>query len=163
MNKKILITFVIVFVFVIFLLIGWNLYVELEPSYNGLEFMIPLVCKKEVITLSDSDFFDYEKLEKLYLSKRQSQKILSKIESNNNWVKGEIDQNLVKIMKNYSSENIYNQIPYIKNKYWIFTNRSNGAKDKHSIDEVIRDIYYSVSFGIFDIDNNILYYYEYER
>ena len=163
MNKKILITFVIVFVFVIFLLIGWNLYVELEPSYNGLEFMIPLVCKKEVITLSDSDFFNYEKLEKLYLSKRQSQKILSKIESNNNWVKGEIDQNLVKIMKNYSSENIYNQIPYIKNKYWIFTNRSNGAKDKHSIDEVIRDIYYSVSFGIFDIDNNILYYYEYER
>ena len=163
MNKKILITFVIVFVFVIFLLIGWNLYVELEPSYKGLEFMIPLVCKKEVITLSDSDFFNYEKLEKLYLSKRQSQKILSKIESNNNWVKGEIDQNLVKIMKNYSSENIYNQIPYIKNKYWIFTNRSNGAKDKHSIDEVIRDIYYSVSFGIFDIDNNILYYYEYER
>lgn len=163
MNKKILIIFIIVFIIIIFLLIGWNLYVEIEPSYKALEFVIPLFCKREVITLSNEKFFDYEKLEKFYLSKRQSQKILQKIENNSNWKKGEIDQNLAKIMKNYSRENIYNQIPYINNKYWIFTNRSNGAKDKHSIEEVIRDIYYSVSFGIFDIDNNILYYYEYER
>lgn len=47
--------------------------------------------------------------------------------------------------------------------YWIFTNRSNGAEDKHSIEEVINTLYYSISFGVFDVDNNILYYYEYER
>ncbi len=163
MKKKILITLIIIFTISVFLIIGWDLYAEIEPSYKGLEFIIPLICKREVTTLSEGEFFDDEKLEKLYLSTRQAKKILNKIENNSDWIKGEIDEKLIKIMKKYSREDIYNKIPYIKNKYWIFTNRSNGAKDKHSIDEVISDLYYSVSFGVFDIDNNILYYYEYER
>lgn len=163
MKKKILITLIIIFTISVFLIIGWDLYAEIEPSYKGLEFIIPLICKKEVTTLSEGEFFDDEKLEKMYLSTRQAKKILNKIENNSDWIKGEIDEKLIKIMKRYSREDIYNKIPYIKNKYWIFTNRSNGAKDKHSIDEVISDLYYSVSFGVFDIDNNILYYYEYER
>lgn len=163
MKKKILITLIIIFTISVFLIIGWDLYAEIEPSYKGLEFIIPLICKREVTTLSEGEFFDDEKLEKLYLSTRQAKKILNKIENNSDWIKGEIDEKLIKIMKRYSREDIYNKIPYIKNKYWIFTNRSNGAKDKHSIDEVISDLYYSVSFGVFDIDNNILYYYEYER
>ena len=163
MKKKILITLIIIFTISVFLIIGWDLYAEIEPSYKGLEFIIPLICKREVTTLSEGEFFDDEKLEKMYLSTRQAKKILNKIENNSGWIKGEIDEKLIKIMKRYSREDIYNKIPYIKNKYWIFTNRSNGAKDKHSIDEVISDLYYSVSFGVFDIDNNILYYYEYER
>ena len=163
MKKKILITLIIIFSIIGFLIISWDLYAEIEPSYKGLEFIIPLICKREVTTLSEGEFFDDEKLEKMYLSTRQAKKILNKIENNSDWIKGEIDEKLIKIMKRYSREDIYNKIPYIKNKYWIFTNRSNGAKDKHSIDEVISDLYYSVSFGVFDIDNNILYYYEYER
>ena len=163
MKKKILITLIIIFTISVFFIIGWDFYAEIEPSYKGLEFIIPLICKREVTTLSEGEFFDDEKLEKLYLSTRQAKKILNKIENNSDWIKGEIDEKLIKIMKRYSREDIYNKIPYIKNKYWIFTNRSNGAKDKHSIDEVISDLYYSVSFGVFDIDNNILYYYEYER
>ena len=163
MKKKILITLIIIFTISVFFIIGWDLYAEIEPSYKGLEFIIPLICKREVTTLSEGEFFDDEKLEKMYLSTRQAKKILNKIENNSDWIKGEIDEKLIKIMKRYSREDIYNKIPYIKNKYWIFTNRSNGAKDKHSIDEVISDLYYSVSFGVFDIDNNILYYYEYER
>ena len=163
MKKKILITLIIIFTISVFFIIGWDLYAEIEPSYKGLKFIIPLICKREVTTLSEGEFFDDEKLEKLYLSTRQAKKILNKIENNSDWIKGEIDEKLIKIMKRYSREDIYNKIPYIKNKYWIFTNRSNGAKDKHSIDEVISDLYYSVSFGVFDIDNNILYYYEYER
>ena len=163
MKKKILITLIIIFTISVFLIIGWDLYAEIEPSYKGLEFIIPLICKRKVTTLSEGEFFDDEKLEKLYLSTGQAKKILNKIENNSDWIKGEIDEKLIKIMKRYSREDIYNKIPYIKNKYWIFTNRSNGAKDKHSIDEVISDLYYSVSFGVFDIDNNILYYYEYER
>ncbi len=163
MNKKILIIFIIILSIICFLIVGWNLYVEIEPSYKGLEFLIPLICKREVITLSHGEIFDEEKLEKLYLSTWQIKRILNKIENNSAWINGEIDEKLIKIMQRYSRENIYNKIPYIKNKYWIFTNRSNGAKDKHSIEEVLDDLYYSVSFGIFDIDNNILYYYEYER
>lgn len=163
MKKKVLITSIIIISIILFLIIAWELFVEIEPAYKGLEFVIPIFCKREVITLEHGDFFDEEKLEKLYLSKWQAKKILNKIENNSNWKKGEIDEKLTTIMKRYSREDIYNNIPYIENKYWIFTNRSNGAKDKHSIEEVISDLYYTVSFGVFDIDNNILYYYEYER
>ena len=64
----------------------------------------------------------------------------------------------------HTREEIFYQIPNIENYYWIFTNRSNGVEDKHSIDELIEDgLYYAISFGILDIDNNILYYYEYDK
>lgn len=163
MKKKILIASIIIFTIIAILIIGWDLYVEIEPSYKGLEFIIPLVCKREVITLSNENFFDEEKLEKLYLSNWQAKRVLKNIENNSNWIKGEIDETVEERLKFYTREDIYNKIPYIENKYWIFTNRSNGAKDKHSIEEVMNTIYYSVSFGVFDVDNNILYYYEYER
>ena len=163
MKKKILIASIIIFTIIAILIIGWDLYVEIEPSYKGLEFIIPLVCKREIITLSNENFFDEEKLEKLYLSNWQAKRVLKNIENNSNWIKGEIDETVKERLKFYTREDIYNKIPYIENKYWIFTNRSNGAEDKHSIEEVMNTIYYSVSFGVFDVDNHILYYYEYER
>lgn len=163
MKKKILISSIIIFTIISILIIGWDLYVEIETSYKGLEFIIPLICKREVITLSHGEFFDEEKLEKLYLSNWQAKRILKNIENNRNWIKGEIDETVDERLKFYTREDIYNKIPYTENKYWIFTNRSNGAKNKHSIEEVTNTIYYSVSFGLFDVDKNILYYYEYER
>ena len=51
MKKKILITLIIIFTISVFLIIGWDLYAEIEPSYKGLEFIIPLICKREVATL----------------------------------------------------------------------------------------------------------------
>jgi hypothetical protein len=144
--------------------VSWNLYCEIEPSYKGLEFVIPLICKREVITLTEGGFFDYEKLEKLYLSKRQSKKVLNEIKNNSNWKKGEVDEIIDERLNFFSRENIYNKIPNVKNKYWIFTNRNNGVKDKHSMEELIETrLYYAISFGLFDIDNNILYYYQYDR
>ncbi|MBO6244082.1 MAG: hypothetical protein J6O41_05935 [Clostridia bacterium] len=55
-------------------------------------------------------------------------------------------------------------LPSIENYYWIFTNRSHGVENKHSVDELLEDgMYYAISFGILDIDNCILYYYEYDK
>lgn len=164
MKKKILIISSVIAIILVIMVISWDLYVEIESSYKGLEFIIPLICKREVITLSKGDFFDYEKLEKMYLSKWQSKRILQKIENNPSWIKGEIDGKVEEKLKLFTREDIYNKIPDIENKYWIFTNRSNGVKDKHSIDETInKRMYYAISFGVFDIDNNILYYYEYDK
>lgn len=163
MKKKVLIACIIVTVIFVAMIIGWDLYVEIETTYKGLEFVIPILCKREVTTLSYNDLFDDEKLEKIYLSKGQAKRLLEKIEDNSNWIKGEIDEKVEERLKFYTREDIYNKIPYVENKYWIFTNRSGLAKDKHSIDEVINTMYYAVSFGVFDIDNNILYYYQYDR
>ena len=158
MNKKILIASAIIFVILIMSIIGWSLYVEIDTTYKGLEFVIPIFCKREVTKLSYNDLFDEEKLEKMYLSKGQAKRVLENIESNSNWIKGDIDEKAEERLKFYTREEIYNKIPYIENKYWIFTNRSGLAKDKHSIDEVINTMYYAVSVGVFDVDNNILYY-----
>ncbi len=163
MKKKILIALIIVFTILVSLAITWDLFVEIDTTYKGLEFVIPIFCKRDVTTLSYNDFFDYEKLEKMYLSKGQSKRILEDIEHNGNWIKGEIDEVVEERLKFYTREDIYNKIPYIENKYWIFTNRSNGAEDKHSIQEVINTMYYAVSFGVYDVDKSILYYYQYDR
>ena len=88
----------------------------------------------------------------------------NKIEKNENWKKEKIDERLEERLKFHTREEIYNKIPNIENAYWIFTNRSNGIKDKHSVDELLEDgMYYAISFGILDLNNNILYYYEYDR
>ena len=166
MKKKLFISLVIIFavlVFLVLLVIGWSIYVEINLTYKGLEVVVPIFCKRDVIKLSNGEFFDEEKLEKMYLSNWQAKRVLENIENNNNWIKGEIDETAQEKLKLFTREDIYNKIPYVENKYWIFTNRSNGAENKHSIEEVTNTIYYSVSFGAFDVDKNILYYYEYER
>ncbi len=164
MKRKILIALIIIITIIAILIIGWDLYVEVESSYKGLEFIIPLVCKRDIIKLSNGEFFDEEKLEKMYLSKWQAKRVLENIKNNNNWIKGEIDETVQEKLKLFTREDIYNKIPYVENKYWIFTNRSNGVENKHSIEETInKRLYYAISFGVYDINNNILYYYEYAR
>ncbi|MDO4391908.1 MAG: hypothetical protein Q4C11_02240 [Clostridium sp.] len=162
MKKKIGLALIIILVSIAILVIGWDLFVEIDTTYKGMEFMIPIFCKREVTILSNKDFFDYEKLEKMYLSKRQAKRVLENIEKNSNWREGDIDEKIEERLKFFTREKIYNKIPYIENKYWIFTNRSNGIQDKHSIEEA-NTMYYAISFGVFDIHNNILYYYEYQR
>ena len=128
-----------------------------------LELRIPLLTKRETIELQTKDLFNDEKVIKIYFSKKQIKNILKKIESNNNWKNIKLDKRLDEKMNLYTREEIYNNIPSIENSYWIFSNRSNGVYDIHSIDEMLSDMYYSISFGILDIDNRILYYYEYDR
>ena len=69
MKKKVLIACIIVTVIFVAMIICWDLYVEIETTYKGLEFVIPILCKREVTTLSYNDLFDDEKLEKIFLSK----------------------------------------------------------------------------------------------
>ena len=164
MKKRLLISLGIIIVIIVMLVIGWSLFVKINLAYKGLELKIPVFCKREVISLSNGKFFDEEKLEKIYLSKGQAKKVIDNIENNNNWIKGEIDETVQEKLKLFTREDIYNKIPYIENKYWIFTNRSNGVEDKHSIEETInKRLYYAISFGVFDVDNNILYYYQYDK
>lgn len=83
---------------------------------------------------------------------------------NDNWKKEKLNERLKERLEFHTREEIFYQIPKIENYYWIFTNRSNGVNDKHSVDVLLEDgMYYAISLGILDIDNNILYYYEYDR
>lgn len=88
----------------------------------------------------------------------------AKIEQNENWRDEHLDERLKERLEFHTREEIFYQIPETENYYWIFINRSNGVDDKHSVDTLLEDeMYYAISFGILDIDNNILYYYEYDK
>ena len=92
MLKKILLIIMSILIILVTLVIGWDIYVEEETAYEGMEFLMPIFCKREVLTLQSGGFFDYEKLEKVYLSKLQARIILKKIENNANWQKGVIEK-----------------------------------------------------------------------
>ncbi len=156
--KKIILIFIVCVIILICFTINFNNITKNE----SLEIKVPIFTKREETRLKTDDFFDDEVTLKIYLSKKQKERILKKIRSNSNWKKGEIDKRLNEKMKFYTRDNIYNEIPRIDNAYWIFTNRSNAVSDKHSIDELLEDMYYAISFGILDVDSGILYYYEYD-
>lgn len=156
----------IIFISVIIslLLMVLILYTNDMQMNECLELRVPKLTKREVSELQNSDLFNDEEIIKIHLSKSQEKNMIKKIEKNENWKKIKLDERLEERLEFHTRENIYYEIPKIENYYWIFTNRSNGINDKHSIDELLEDgMYYAISLGILDIDNNILYYYEYDR
>lgn len=160
MKKLIFISIIILFLLLIVLILYTN---DMQMN-ECLELRVPKLTKREVCELQDSDLFNDEEVIKIYLSKNQEKNIIKKIEKNENWKNTKLDERLEERLEFHTRENIYYEIPKIENYYWIFTNRSNGVNDKHSIDELLEDrMYYAISFGILDMDNDILYYYEYDR
>ena len=157
--KKIILTSIILIILILISILYTN---DMQMN-ECLELRVPLLTKRETIELQTQDFFNYEKIVKIYLSKKQIEDMLKKIKKNNNWKNTELDKSLDEKMNANTREEIYNQIPNIRNAYWIFTNRSNGINDTHSVEKMLNDMYYAISFGILDIDNRILYYYEYDR
>lgn len=126
--------FTIFIIAIILILVCLVLYFNDMQMDECLEFRVPKFTKRERIELQARDFFNDEELMKIYLSKNQMEEILKKIEKNNNWKNSKLDGRLNEKMSFYTREEIYDKIPNIENTYWIFTNRSNGVEDKHSID-----------------------------
>lgn len=140
------------------------LYTNDMQMNKSLEIRVPWFTKRQIFELEKSDLFNDEEVIKIYLSKTQVKNILKKIDKNENWKSNKIEGKLDEKLEFHTRENIYCQIPKIDNYYWIFTNRSNGVNKRHSVDELLEDgMYYAISLGILDIDNNILYYYEYDK
>ena len=163
MNKKLII--ILVTIIVISMLACVIILIDNDIQMNEcLELIIPKLTKRETTKLQNGDVFNYEEVRKIYLTKAQVNKIIKNIEKNDNWKNKQLDERLKEKLEFYTREGIFYQIPKIENYYWIFTNRSNGVDDKHSVDALLEDgMYYAISFGILDIDNNVLYYYEYDK
>ena len=163
MSKKILITLIVTAGIIILISIIVLSYNDINMN-ETLELRVPLLTKREKVELQNGDFFNEEEVMKIHLSNIQMKTILKKIKNNENWKKEKLDERLKEILEFHTREEIFYQIPEIENYYWIFTNRSNGVDDKHSVDTLLEDgMYYAISFGILDVDNNILYYYEYDK
>ena len=85
--------------------------------------------------------------------------LLNKIENSSNWKKNdnEYTSKISKIIDNMSKD--YSKISNINNYYWIYKHnyRSNNIKYIEDMDKNIETFSYLV--GLYDIDNDILYYY----
>ena len=163
MKKQYLIALIVTLSVIIFFSIIILLFNDINMN-EALEIRVPLLTKREKTELQNGDFFNEEEVIKIHLSSIQMKIILNKVQNNENWKKEKLDERLKERLEFHTRENIFYQIPEIEHYYWIFTNRSNGVEDKHSVDELLEDkMYYAISFGILDIDNNILYYYEYDK
>ena len=157
--KKIFVRFLLVNL-VIF--IGLVIYTNDMQMNDNLELRVPILTKRETDELQDYDIFTKEILIKIHLSKLQAKIIKNKIDKNENWKNTKLDERIDERMSFFSYVGIYDKIPKLENAKWISTNMNNGIPDKHSIDYVIENHFFrNIGFGILDLDNNILYYYQY--
>ena len=163
MKKQYVIALIVTFGVILLFSIIILLFNDINMN-EALEIRVPLITKREKVKLKNGDFFNEEEVIKIHLSNIQMKTILNKVQKNKNWKNEKLDERLKERLEFNTREGIFYQIPEIENYYWIFTNRSNGVDDKHSVDALLEDgMYYAISFGILDVDNNILYYYEYDK
>ena len=160
-TKKIIVLIITLFnILLIFFVFYLN---DMQMNYS-LELTVPKMTRRELIKLESNDFFDDEMVLKIYLSKYQMDKLLKVIKKNNNWQKKAFDEKLDKLIKQHTRENIYYKIPKIDNPYWIFSKRTSSFQSLHDLNALLNEEiqFNSISIGILDLDNSILYYYEYD-
>ena len=129
---------------------------NLDVISEYLEIRISENAKIEYIDTYDSFLGDGETIIKI-----RDDNLLAKIKSSPNW-KINSDEYTSKIinLKEDISKN-YNEISKVQNYYWIFKNFYND-ENKLQYVEQIESIGSRYLFGIYDIDNNVLYYYHLE-
>ena len=160
MNKKIIIIFICMAIAIVlcYLLInnkkGEN--INLEVISNYLEIEISENAKIEYINDHDS-FFN----EGYTIMKISDDNLLNKIKQSPNWRDG-TDNYTSKIngIKN-TMKSTYNEISEIQNYCWIYKHNYKDANQTKYIEQIGDDNAetYSYLVGIYDIDNDILYYY----
>lgn len=99
----------------------------------------------------------------LYLDKKQTNKIVSKIKNNARWRNDNLDEWLKTKIERYSKEEDTTGIRNVKNGYWLFKNIRSNATDIYNFDNYIERLGNSIPafiVAVLDIDNNILYFYE---
>lgn len=155
----------IVVVFVELLIVDFLLVNVVELQYI-LEVGIPIFCKRENIDTYSPYFNNGEGISKLYLSEKQSNNMLDDISKNEYWKELPIREDINKKIKEYADlydDNLYSKIPEVKNGYWFFKERTSGTEDVYAYENFFAHSASAFSIGIFDTDENSLYYYTYDR
>ena len=87
--------------------------------------------------------------------------LLDKIKKSSNW-REETDEytSEISIIKN-DMNNSYNEISQIQNYYWIYKHNYRDINNIKYIDQMVHSNLRTASYfvGIYDIDNDVLYYY----
>ena len=168
MNKKykILIYITLFFVMFISIVAFYNYFKSLKNNTNPilnldviseyLEIKISENAKIEYIDTHDSFLGDGETLMEI-----RDDNLLAKIKSSPNWKinSDEYTSKIINLKEDISKR--HNEVSKVQNYYWIFKNFYYD-KNKLQYVEQIESIGSCYFFGIYDIDNNVLYYYHWE-
>ena len=168
MNKKykILIYIALISVMIISIVTFYNYFKSLKNNTNTtlnldvvsecLEIRISENAEIEYIDTHDSFLGDGETLIEI-----RDDNLLAKIKNSPNWKSNsdEYTSKIINLKEDISRK--HNEISKVQNYYWIFKNFYNN-KNKLQYVEQIESIGSRYLFGIYDIDNNVLYYYHWD-
>lgn len=105
-------------------------------------------------------------LAKVELESKDAEKILSEIKANDNWESLPLSENIKTRMyggENYSSDLAERlDMPEIQNGYWTFIDRFNGENKINDDKLLFTRGAANFTIGIYDAENNILYYCKYD-
>lgn len=127
---------------------------------KNVEINIPLLTKVESIDTHGGFHMDGEMLAKVRFNSRQAERVIEEIKINEHWRE-------LPMMEKLQETIIYNidkrmRIPFVKNGYWFYIDRHTEADNKYDEYERYMEKRYSTNYSVavFDIDSNVLYYYE---
>lgn len=163
-------TYKYVLVVLVFLVFGFIIYFKYETSINrriSKELDIEIPYNVELKYTDSHGGFHGDGI--LFAKAQFNEKSLDKIKSNiaNTWNKAPFTEDIKILLygnRNYSS-NLGERLglPKTYNGYWVFIDRHGGnIRKKNGGEKVFSRASANYSFAVFDIDNKILYYLEYD-
>ena len=162
MNKK-----TIIFVIILFLIIGAICVIYLLNDKSKVTVNFDVISDYLEITISENAKIEYRDEhdsffnEGFTIMKIVDENLLDRIKKSSNW-RDESDEYTFKINKIKDEMNkTYSEISQINKYYWIYKHNYSDENNIKYIDQMEDDNIetYSYLVGIYDIDNDILYYY----
>ena len=95
----------------------------------------------------------------MYLSDKQTEKLMNKIQKNPNWKKTPITESLEKGITEHIIEEEM-AVPKITKGYWICKDRHLYADNIYNEKDIFSNNRHSRNFSVGVLDNNILYFYK---
>lgn len=162
MKKTLKILSIILLILIIYIAFdikfGWHIEIS-----KKIEIDIPLIAKLERKDTHSGFHMDGETLIKVYLTDKQTEKVVSQINENKHWREFPMTDRAVEsaIGRVYDDEM---EIPMttIQNGYWFYLDRHSESDNRYDENERFDEKRASRNYtiAVLDTDSNILYYYK---
>lgn len=159
-RQKIIKIFIIIFIIAILIGTFEFFFARHIIISKNIEINIPLSAKVESIDTHGGLHMDGEMLAKVYFTDRQAEKMIEKIKINEHWRELPMMEKLQEVITFNTDKSM--KFPIIENGYWFYLDRHTEADNKYDEYERYKEERYSTNYSVavYDIDSNVLYYYE---
>lgn len=157
MNKY----FKIILLTILILVIVYIIYSFTLSKYffysSHIEIPIPIFAKMEEKDTHGGFNGDGEAFVKVNFTDKKASKFVKKINENTHWKELPMPDVLEKCATTSNDGGM--EIPYVEKGYYLFIDRHSQSTNKYEYNGINNRASWNYSIAVFDIDNNILYYY----